>query len=348
MEKSSIRDKKVQALRLHQIDEIIRGGGYPTAKALALALEVSERTVMRDIDFLRDRFNAPLEYDKEHGGWYYTEKSYFLKYISINESEVLFVALLKTLLNEYKNTPIKDSIQALLNRFLPYNSNNSDNSDNNSNDSNNSKGSNFYKKASGFSSQYITYICDKLSFIDYDTFNTILKALSSKKSVTFDYHSLLDSDYKSRCVDIYHIVYQKGSWYAIGFCHKKGDIRLFSFSRMKNLCITESVYNIPRDFEPKKYIDSDMGVWANEREEYLVRLQFDKEIALFAKEKVWHDGQKVFDNDDGSVTVEFETTQITEVMRLVLSQGGSCKALAPKVLQERLIGEAKKIVQKYL
>lgn len=84
------KNEKVQFLRLYLIDEEIRRGTFPTAKQLAKKLEVSERTVLRDMDFLRDRLFAPLEYDAENGGWHYTEKTFFLKYTSITQNQMFF------------------------------------------------------------------------------------------------------------------------------------------------------------------------------------------------------------------------------------------------------------------
>lgn len=40
---------------------------------LSAALGVNPRTVLRDIKLLRTRFGAPLEYDRQAGGYRYTE-----------------------------------------------------------------------------------------------------------------------------------------------------------------------------------------------------------------------------------------------------------------------------------
>ena len=48
---SAVYDSKAELLRLHRIDNIIREGEYPSAKKLAEELEVSVRTINRDLDF---------------------------------------------------------------------------------------------------------------------------------------------------------------------------------------------------------------------------------------------------------------------------------------------------------
>ncbi|MFQ3614706.1 MAG: HTH domain-containing protein, partial [Cyanobacteriota bacterium] len=49
-----------QLERVLKLDMLLRSGQKQTATMLAQALEVSERTVRSDIDFLKDRFQAPI------------------------------------------------------------------------------------------------------------------------------------------------------------------------------------------------------------------------------------------------------------------------------------------------
>jgi predicted DNA-binding transcriptional regulator YafY len=65
-------------------------------------------------------------------------------------------------------------------------------------------------------------------------------------------------------------------------------------------------------------------------------LQFSSEIGTFAAEHIWHEGQTVEQNEDGSVIVSFETTQLPEVKRLVLGQGRTVKILEPKELVDEI------------
>jgi predicted DNA-binding transcriptional regulator YafY len=72
-----------------------------------------------------------------------------------------------------------------------------------------------------------------------------------------------------------------------------------------------------------------MGVFASSRTPYTVELLIDNEIGTFALERQWHDSQTVEQREDGSVYVKFTTTQMPEVLRWVLGQGHTVKALNP-------------------
>lgn len=60
--------------RLIFINKTLNAEIYPNTPKLAKQLEVSIATISRDIEFLRDRLNAPIEYNYERKGYYYSEK----------------------------------------------------------------------------------------------------------------------------------------------------------------------------------------------------------------------------------------------------------------------------------
>jgi len=58
--------------RMIYINKKINNGFYPNTKKLAADLEVSVATISRDIEFLRDRLQAPIQYSPAHHGYFYT------------------------------------------------------------------------------------------------------------------------------------------------------------------------------------------------------------------------------------------------------------------------------------
>ena len=117
---------------------------------------------------------------------------------------------------------------------------------------------------------------------------------------------------------------------------------------MQNVQLTKDRFEVPKDFNAKDYVDKTMGVWLSAKTNYKIRLLFSAEIGTFAAEHIWHENQTVIQNDDGSVEVAFETTQLPEVKRLVLGQGRTVKVLEPVVLAEQIkeeIDEIRKIYE---
>lgn len=316
-------DETVKVLRIHKIDDEIRSGTFPNVPKLAALFEVSERTINRDLDIMRDQFLAPIEYDRIHNGYYYTNKDFYIKYIPLQEGELFSLALFDTLLVQYKNTPLESSLKNIFKKIiksLP----------------------DKVKVESCFLSDVITCISDPLPFIDQDLFSSIINASDRKKTVTFKYKPLQKTTYMERTLDPFHIVCQRGNWYVIGWCHYSKEIRIFSFSRISEFHITEESFTIPQDFNLHDHIDTDVGVWVTKIEPFAVKLLFAPEVGTFAAEHQWHEKQTLKVHDDGSVQVTFETTQMQEVKRWVLGQGTTVTVLEPP----ELIQEIKEDIQK--
>lgn len=328
MSKTNDSDAKIRLYRLHKIDDLIRAETYPSAEQLAKELEVSLRTINRDLDMLRDFYDAPLQYDSMRHGWHYTEPNFFIKYIPLKEGELFSLALFDTLLCQYTNTPFERQLRNIFKKIaasLP--------------DS--------VSVDARFFSQDITYIPDSLAPIDETVFDAIMNALKLHCSLCFDYEPLQKTTYMARKIDPYHVICQRGNWYVIGFCHLKQDIRIFNFSRMKNPITTNKRFAVPADFDLASYIDRAMGVWASSRTPTLITLRFAAEIGTFAKEHVWHENQTVHKNTDGTVDVSFTTTQLPEVKRLVLGQGKTVQVLSPPQLIEEIQAECRAMLDLY-
>ncbi len=74
--------------RILAIDIAVRRLKWPNARTLARELKVTRRTIQRDIEFMRDRLHAPLEFDIVHNGYFYTDPSYRLCYFPVTEGEL--------------------------------------------------------------------------------------------------------------------------------------------------------------------------------------------------------------------------------------------------------------------
>src|SRR5262249_61808827 len=75
--------------RMMRMHERLKAGRYPNCRKLAGELEVSTKTVQRDIDFMRYRLGLPIEYDTLHFCFYYTEPVSTFPNIRISEAQLV-------------------------------------------------------------------------------------------------------------------------------------------------------------------------------------------------------------------------------------------------------------------
>lgn len=317
---SDTKERKDTLRRIIQIDQYISSGIYPTKKFLAEKLERSERTIARDIEEMILSYDAPIASVPGKGGYYYTEPNFFLKNVMLTEGELFSVTLFDQLLEQYRNTPLEENLRHIFNKItasLP----------------------DMVSFDSGFLKSNVTYISDAIPEIDNEVFSMIFKALQEKKVLEFDYRPLQKQSYMTRTLKPYHAVCQKGNWYILGYCDDKQDIRIFSFSRIKNPVIKNEKFVIPADFNPEDYFDKELGIWLSAKTPYKVELLISGKIGTYALDYKFRKNQKSEIREDGSVFISFETTQLPEIKRWVLGQGSTVKVISPQELIDEVCSE---------
>jgi predicted DNA-binding transcriptional regulator YafY len=224
-------EQKVRTNRLLTIDRLIREGKYPNTDRLAELVEVTTRTIQRDIEYMRDMYGAPIEYSPARHGFYYSEPNFFIKSVPLTEGELFSIALFDQLLDQYRNTPLEGDLRNIFGKIvqsLPDTVN----------------------VDANFLTEQMTFIPDRIPLIDRTVFKNIFAGIKNNLTVTFDYRPLSRETSMRRTVNPYHAVCQKGNWYVIGHCADKGEPRLCALSRVRNVTLTKKTFAIPKDFNP--------------------------------------------------------------------------------------------------
>ena len=317
------REQKYRTSRILEIDEIIRTDSYPNATTLSKRFEVSKSTIQRDMDFLRDRYNAPLKYDEVKHGFYYTDKSFFVKNVLLTEGELFAISIMQPLLEQYRNTPLAESLEtvfAKITEFLP--------------DS--------LSISSKISNENISYVSDHYSMIDEKVFAAIFASIRDRHTINFAYKSADKTEYSNREADPLHVIAHEGDWYVLAFCHIHNEIRTFSLGRMKNVKRTGKRFDVPKGFDPKQYYDTTFGVWNATDPMMNVELLFEGKMENYLLGHRIHEKQKIEHTQDGNILVSFPSRQLRRVHNWILSFAETVKVLNPP----ELVNEVKNSIEK--
>ena len=76
--------------RIQWLHKRIADMRYPNANRLAERFGISHRQAQRDVDYLKNTLGAPLAYNAEHRGFYYTDE-YSLPTYTASEGEIDYV-----------------------------------------------------------------------------------------------------------------------------------------------------------------------------------------------------------------------------------------------------------------
>jgi len=119
-----MKRSKTQAERLLALDQLLRNNKYPNCTSFAEEWEISTKTAQRDIDYLKDRMGAPIEYDALKRGYYYTEPTFMLPAVQMNEGELAALLMGSKALEQFQGTPMAEKLVPVfekLSAFLPDN-----------------------------------------------------------------------------------------------------------------------------------------------------------------------------------------------------------------------------------
>ena len=322
------REEKYKTHRLIQLDKWIRNGGYPSVQAIQDEYEISRRTVMRDLEFLRDRYDAPLEYDRTRNGYYYTDPTFMIQNVLLTEGDLFTVSTIMPLMEQYKNTPLESSFKNIMDKISDMLPNQVD-------------------VNTSFLNEDVRFISDPLPKIESDVFETIFESIKLKKSIRFEYRSVSKTEYSVKILDCYKVICQKGNWYVLGFSHNKNEVRIYALSRIQNIKLLNETFTIPNEFDLNNYVDLSFGIWTNKETPIEYELLFSSNINTYILEREWHTNQTVEQNADGSVLLKFKSNQKQQVLSWVLSFGSSVKVINPPELIEKVKEEIKKISKLY-
>ena len=310
----TMSEEKARYSRLMFIDQRIAAGGYPNAVDMAAEYEVSDRTIKRDIEYLRDMHGAPIEFDHAHNGYYFSEDNWRLPALTITESELFALTLASDVLAAYRNSPMYEELSRV------------------------------FEKLSGMLPEKVsipaTWLEHRFSVfhsatsrIDPGTWEVVLQALRENRTIAFGYTAAGYSTPAHKIADPYHCIGYRGEWYLIGYDHPKSDLRIYAVSRMLDVSLGKGTFEVPEDFDPASYVDHSFGIHLDS-EDYHVRIRFDSHLAFYIREREWHEKQQLTDLEDGGVELRFTTNQLDAVRFWVQSWGPGGEVLEPAELRE--------------
>jgi predicted DNA-binding transcriptional regulator YafY len=139
----------------------------------------------------------------------------------------------------------------------------------------------------------------------YRKFNRIIEKIRNAvlqcRVVEIVYHTMSRNKVTRRDVSPYKLWYANGTFYLIGRCHRKDEIRVFAVDRIKMLTVTDDSFDVPDNFDITDFMQNSFGAFHGKPVK--VRIHFTADAAGYVKEKIWHASQQIKELDDGSIVL---------------------------------------------
>jgi proteasome accessory factor B len=309
-------------LRIHQA---LQSGRHPNATSLALDLEVSAKSIHRDLEFMRDRLELPLAYDATRNGYHYTQEVNSFPTLQITEGELFALLVAEKALQQYRGTTFERPLVSA-----------------------------FKKMASSLPDTVSLNIADweqTISFrtraepiLNLEIFDALSKAAGQRTQLQLTYRKPGQRETELRVVDPYHLANINGEWFLFAWCHLRKDIRTFVPARIQAAEPTGKTFARPQKFSLEKRLRDSFGVQSGQGH-FEVVIQFNELVADYIREKKWHESQVLRELKDGGLELRMKLSSLAEVERWVLGWAGNARVLQPPALAESVAQAARKILQ---
>ena len=295
----------------------INAGRRPTVEWFVENFECSERTVLGDIQFLKDNLRMAIEYDRFNGGYINTDPKQTLPPIELTEGELFALALGKDMLTEYSGTAFEPILDAAIGKIverLPDRTKIS------------------VADLSGavrFKPPGMVALESRKSWFDLN------HACEESKIVQITYFSAHSGQLTIREIEPHRMVESRGAWYVIAWCRSKNDLRQFALHRIREYKVHNESFEKRQNVDVDKYLDE---VFLLEHGDQVQRyvIKFDPLAARYVRERRWHASQEITEHSDGSCTLSFNAARTDEVKRWVLVFGSAAEVVEPQTLRDIL------------
>ena len=294
----------------------LRSGQTLKATDLAAEFEVNVRTAYRDIDFLRDEWRVPLEFDREKNTYYLTEEIIDLPAVTISEGELLGLFFAEKVVAQYRGTPFEADLSSAFRKIedlLP-----------------------------GKVSVSPTTLDDYLSFDpgplhapDAAVFRDLLSALRLRRALLVRYRSLSSNRTRQRRLHPYHVFNHRGDWYVAAWDEPRKAVRIFALHRIRRATLTTERYEIPKGFSFLSYMADAFAIQKGEKP-VGVAIRFAARQARWIRERRWHPTARLQEQLDGGVVLHLRIAETSEIRRWVLQFGHEAEVLAPESLRKEV------------
>ncbi|MCX8581234.1 YafY family transcriptional regulator [Gilliamella sp. B3482] len=290
-----------------------------TGKELAEKLNVSLRTIYRDIQVIEGAGIPIITYQGSAGGIsilknYKINKGLFtkedvivlLKGLNLLSSPVLkesenlrTLEKIKSFLSEQELDEVTNNLNQLIVDLSPW-----------------------------FSKQNID---NKISIIRL--------ALKEQMLLSFDYLSVRNKQ-ASRLIEPYKLIFKEKEWYLQAFCRTKNDFRVFKLSKMSNICKTNTKFIKQTPPEVFSLFQTDM-----KKKIFKIKLLIDE--SLLERILDFCDEKDIKKLNGQQYLVDFNFIDDDYSYGILLSLGHKCICLEPEYIRQKLVERAEKLVKSY-
>lgn len=295
--------------RIAFIDQSIRDHGGIRLTEIIVRFEVSERQAKRDIEYLRNRLNAPLIWDKSKKVYCYESSWQNLAFI--DTKALLFLVFARTAAGTLAYIPFSENIS--LKQFLAP-----------------------LPKSMRSLEKAIRYELPGWEPVDAELISVFLDAINKSTSVELKYRDIEERE-SLRKIFPRRIINYAGAWYCAAWDPSCDDLRIFRFHRIISTKVigpsqNDMINRGPDDDTLDSRLDGNFGMFKGAAERHVI-MRFTGKAREIVKGEIWHRDQIIREGVNQTsrhwYELELPVSSWDEILGRLLRFGADGEAVAP-------------------
>ena len=306
--------------RFYKIERLLRGRGCVSFQSLLEELDVSRATLKRDLQYLRDRLDAPIVYDRDANGYRLEHDpergggSHELPGLWFSEQEIHALLTMHQLMSGLDDDgvlsrhlqPMMDKLQGLLGTD---------------------------EQEARELMRRVKVIGTARRRVPSQSFELLGSALVQRQRVWMRYYKRSDRSESEREVSPQRLVHHRNTWYLDAWCHSSDGLRRFALDAVREARVLSArARNVAtKDLEAE--LDAGYGIYgATGTKVKWAVLVFEPDAAQWVQHEEWHPQQRARWLPDGRYELQVPYADATELAMDILRQGDQVKVAGDKAL----------------
>ena len=312
--------------RFYLIDRLLNERKLVTRQEFLDALEVSPATFKRDLEYMRERFNAPIVWNADRGGYEFAAAregpKYALPGLWFNPSEIHALLTMNAMLDGLQPgllsthiAPLRARLEMLLQEG---------------------------QVEAAEVRKRVRVLRQSARPLPASVFETVAAATLKRRRLRMRYGARSSGQTTERTVSPQRLVFYRDNWYLDAYCHLREDLRKFALDAIQHADLLEEKAK-PVDVKAvERQLDSGYGVFGGTDVQWAT-LRFSPTRARWVAHEQWHPEQRGRLEADGRYVLEVPFSDPRELLMDVLKYGADVEVIGPASLAQSVSDEVRRM-----
>lgn len=305
----------------------LKGARVPVPLSrLCEALECSEPTVHRVIAQMRNRYNAPIKYHRQHpSGYLYSNDAFELPMsVWLKPEQVLALMSTQQLLKSFQPgllDPMVDPMLEMLSQMM---------------------------ETQGITPDLGNRIrlLRSAARDPGPCFNLVATALVERKRLHIEYEALGTGEISRRDVSPQRLIHYRDNWFLDAWCHLRNELRIFSIDCIREANVLREAADEIADDVMDRELGTSYGLFSGQPTA-VARLRFTLQRARRVCRETWHPKQQGRFLASGEYELEIPFHRSEELVQDILRHGPEVEVMEPLALRQQVVERLREALARY-